>query len=711
MQTIFCCTTGAETVLSGAATTVFKMVQLSHQATADVLSDKYRFPYFNRVCASDQFQAEAIVSILTYLADKSGLKQYREFSIIATSNDYGVDGARQIEKLAKEENLIIKTFQQFLPGATDVTVEIQELKSTGARVFVGIAGPIEFRPVLIEANKTQLIGDTYVWICFDACATEFVYQEFYTGAIDPELREDARGMIGVTNWQATGPQFDAFVILWNSLDPIFYPSAGPGTYPSNLTTYAYDAIYFLAAAIQTMIDMGAIDDNGYIADIDLYTQTIRSTVIDGLTGTIKLDELGNRVASYNINNFRQGSDTPVTIGSWFPEEGLQFTMDIQFFDGTENIPDIDVRPPFAYWDCEDGKRKVDLTGKTVSVKKPGAGNPNNIDYDYYCDSFIDCHNLSDESAGGCVTNYEILFIVFGVITGVLILIAIIFLIITILFGFIFRRHRFVSSSPLFLIVMIIACILGYGSIYAWFGKPQPVACGFQPWLLGLGVILLFAALCSKTFRIWRIFKSPMNKKVITDLELFILMVIIMIPCVFILFLWTLISTPTATLKEADGADHYICATGGFTGPPGGFVFFFILVAYAGIVLCFGGFLSIVTRKVPSAYNESKLIAVSIYNLVFLSIAIIPVVVTLQTINPFVAWIIRTVGILYAFTTTLWLQFLPKIIGLIFFDRCKKTNIASKTKTLSDIDSKASKSGSSGGGALANIPETFSGSSD
>jgi hypothetical protein len=47
----------------------------------------------------------------------------------------------------------------------------------------------------------------------------------------------------------------------------------------------------------------------------------------------------------------------------------------------------------------------------------------------------------------------------------------------------------------------------------------------------------------------------------------------------ILGIWTLVSTPTAELEYIDGRDHWVCDTGGFTGPPGGYVFFFILVGY------------------------------------------------------------------------------------------------------------------------------------
>lgn len=96
--------------------------------------------------------------------------------------------------------------------------------------------------------------------------------------------------------------------------------------------------------------------------------------------------------------------------------------------------------------------------------------------------------MSDEPYD-CVPSFKILFIVYGIITGLLILFTIlVFVPFTILFGFIIPRRRVRASSPLFLLIIIVSGVFGYGSTYAWYGKPQSVACGFQPWLLGLAIV-------------------------------------------------------------------------------------------------------------------------------------------------------------------------------------------------------------------------------
>jgi len=173
----------------------------------------------------------------------------------------------------------------------------------------------------------------------------------------------------------------------------------------------------------------------------------------------------------------------------------------------------------------------------------------------------------------------------------------------------------------------------------------------------------------------------MNKMRITNFELFALWTVVMIPAVLILLIWTIISTPTAKLEEWNGEEHYVCTTGGFTGTPGGLVFFFIFVGYSGIVLLLGAVISFLIRNVPSLFNETKLLTFSIYNLLFLSVLIIPVFLVLQPINPFVAWILRTCAVLYAFTATMALQFLPKLYGIFVED--KGRNVRKFKSTLSD----------------------------
>merc|ERR1711974_236911 len=148
--------------------------------------------------------------------------------------------------------------------------------------------------------------------------------------------------------------------------------------------------------------------------------------------------------------------------------------------------------------------------------------------------------MSDESVD-CTENYVIVFFVFGIITGLLIILSICLLIFVIIFGLILKYQTLRVASPLFLVIILISTILGYFSIYLWFGKPHPVSCALQPWLLGLPTLSVIAALCAKNFRLWRIFKSEFKKQKITDFELLGLWLSAMVPAVIIVTIWMIVS--------------------------------------------------------------------------------------------------------------------------------------------------------------------------
>ena len=465
----------------------------------------------------------------------------------------------------------------------------------------------------------------------------------------------------------TSPEMKIFLDLWNSADKTEYPcTVNP---PNSFALSAYDNMLGAIYAVDSLEKQGKLnyDDQSQIS-AQLWTDTIRALEYAGTTGPVSFDENGDRIDIQQILFY-----VP-EINNWIPSAkylsgSIEYTVetDVIFYSNTTDVPDLDVRESFDYWSCDDKKLKTDKTGKTVQLHTPDGGSFDDIDSTYYCDAFIDCHNLSDESTD-CLTNYIIIFIVFGIITGILMLISVLLIIFVIIWGYYLSFRRLRQVSPFILLLLLVSIIIGYSSVFAWFGKPHPVACGFQPWLLGISSISMISALTVKNFRIWRIFRFPMTKIRISDYELLAYWCITMVPAIFILTLWTIISTPTAKMQDVGDEDHYICGSGGFTGEPGGIIFFSIFAFYGGIVLLFGAFISYVARNAPSQFNESTLLTISIYNLAFLSVVIIPVYFVVNGINPFIAWIIRTTAILYAFTATLVIQFLPIIIGVFIIDK-------------------------------------------
>ena len=649
-------------VANGIAAAVLGVAQLSSSASATALSDNLVYPFFSRMTPSVLNQVNALRDSILYFS-QFGLG-WTDAAIISTSDAYGISLA--ISFIENSEDVInILTFQQILIGQEDISVEINEVKRGGARVILGLVLFTEWDIVITTADQNGLVGDHYVWYCSHSIVDSPPGNE--------TVRELTRGTMGAFQFiPNSGPRYEAFVARWQSLDPALYPAAGPGTTPDFFSLLDYDMVITAGRAVHELDTRGKLDQSDRIP-AEEWTDVIRSLDFEGDTGHVIFDDNGDRITPFRVLYFDQNTENWETAALWSEETGYVPEGDIVWFSNTSNVPDLDIRPPFHYWSCNDGEEKLDPTGKEVTRHTPDSRNVDDIDSEYHCDQFIDCQNLSDERVD-CSQNYLAMYIVFGVLTLVFMLIVVLLSVFVVMFGIIMGYRRLRASSPSFLLLMLLSMFVGYSSIFTWYGKPHPVACGFQPWLLGLSTISMILALNVKIFRVWKIFNEHMKRQKISDLRLFALWLMGMIPAVVILVVWTIVSTPTATMMEGDGKDHYVCTTGGFTGEPGGLIFFCILVGYGAFILFVGIILTVASRNVPYRFNEGKLLAISVYNIAFLSVVIIPVFMVLQNHNPFLAWIVRTCAILYGFAATMILQFAHPVFGIVVLDKCKNKTV-------------------------------------
>lgn len=96
------------------------------------------------------------------------------------------------------------------------------------------------------------------------------------------------------------------------------------------------------------------------------------------------------------------------------------------------------------------------------------------------------------------------------------------------------------------------------------------------------------------------------------LKFFGCIIILNTPFIIILVVWYIVSTPTADFVDIDNEslDHYICVSGGLVKGLT-WVFFFILVGYAGFILVLSAIFVFVTRSIKTKYNEAQTIALSV----------------------------------------------------------------------------------------------------
>ena len=656
------------------------------------------YPTISQVIPSEGHQGEALAEIVKHFQWDFTV------AVMSSSSPYGSNLLSRFIARADQLHISVLSSQQFFPGTQELWHIVQTTKASLARVIVNFMDSTDMRTVVRFADRLDMLSEKYVWLCSDACASKDIFSDPVTGVVDEKLRHKFEGMIGVNYQRGQGEFYERFLQEWQQDDIFQFPGAGRKD-TSRFAPYAFDAVLLFAEGFGRALLAPTLVTG------ETVQQQQKNLTFLGMTGWVQMDETGrNRRPVFDIVNLRRDSlqdnnfSDFVVVGTWnktrslllrerlFNETGIhpsvgdvpleildqeiklhiQLSLDFQFRDGSYDFPDLDIRNSFDYWSCDDRKQKTDETGKTVRLEKPDGKDANNIDIDYRCDEFIDCYNMSDE--WGCKVSFPVLFIVYGILLALCVLFAIFCLLFTCLFGFVIKRKRVRAASPTFLIIMCVACIMGYGGLYAFFGQPHTVSCNFRIWFLATAVITGISALLVKSFRVWRLYRSPTEIKALRDWQLVLFVVVSVFPVLVLLALWTGLATPTAMLIEStDDREHLLCSYDGVAGEIGFYVFFFLIVGYIAIFLLFGIFLSVATRNVVSTFNESRLIAISIYNITFSAIVTIPIVFVLRETDPLITWIIIVTAFAYGLTATLVLQFVPKMWGIAARDQFAKDN--------------------------------------
>ncbi|XP_025087523.1 gamma-aminobutyric acid type B receptor subunit 2-like isoform X6 [Pomacea canaliculata] len=241
----------------------------------------------------------------------------------------------------------------------------------------------------------------------------------------------------------------------------------------------------------------------------------------------------------------------------------------------------------------------------------------------------------------------------------------------------FRRHRFIKmSSPNMNNIIIVGCILCYLSIVLLgtdgsIASSSPVVfrywCRARAWVLALGFTLAFGAMFGKTWRVHAIFTNiKLNKKVIKDYKLMLLVLVLVLVDVGILITWQVIDPFEKAEKKLSPevyTDYEVIPKLEYCSSHHMEIWLGSIYAYKGLLLAFGCFLAWETRHVSiPALNDSKYIGLSVYNVVIMCTCGAAVTFVIKD-QPTHSFVIIAVFIIFATTATLCLVFVPKIIQL------------------------------------------------
>jgi hypothetical protein len=208
-----------------------------------------------------------------------------------------------------------------------------------------------------------------------------------------------------------------------------------------------------------------------------------------------------------------------------------------------------------------------------------------------------------------------------------------------------RNHRvMVAASPVFCYTILAGSLLVYISIFSW--MPNLIndsICNLRPWLLPLGFMTMFGSLLAKTHRIHRLYyANTITIMRISNLQVALTILIIVVIQSILSILMVTVTDLKAHLTIVDqyrvSKNYWVCHWGTALR-----ILFGINVGYAACLLAWGSFLAYRIRKVPiSIYDESKVIAFSIYNTAFFGAIVIVIQLAVANTNRQVTFIITAI---------------------------------------------------------------------
>jgi len=320
-------------LIAAVASGVYNILLASPSASAASLSDASLYPLFVRSVPPDTRQGDIMADLIEYYYNQTLVDKWKQIGVISTADDYGVGGAKDFIDTATSRGYQAVAFQQFLVGATEVEVEVRELKNSEARVFVAFMRAPGYQTMIAEANRQEIIGPFYVWICSDGCATSTAFSDLTSGnrgEILPKFAKLSVGYQGVLPRDGTGPKYDAFLERWMQLDPEEYP--GGGEKPSLYALTAYEITYALALAVNDQFQKGNYKPTGQ----DLFNSTV-ALKFEGLTGPVIFEPNGDRQSQFEVVNLLPNFEYQTTF-TWDVDVGLQKIEDTYWRTGKNRNP-------------------------------------------------------------------------------------------------------------------------------------------------------------------------------------------------------------------------------------------------------------------------------------------------------------------------------------------------------------------------------------
>ncbi|KAI9188134.1 hypothetical protein H9P43_002525 [Blastocladiella emersonii ATCC 22665] len=561
----------SHTIPSSLAGTRTKTWMCSGSASSGTLSDKANYPYFMRTMATDPAQGE----ILAHFVKSMG---WSSASVIASSDSYGQSVSGTFLTRAPALGITITASQVFQPGQTDFTGVLKAILAGGSQIIIAAMLPDDGVNLLRQAKLFGMVGPDTVWLGPEAWS---LYADMGLSAADNE---------NVNGFMYVMPREDSFNALYNTA-LARWNAAYPGV---SVATYSFlfqDCVTTLAQGIlRAVADVGL---NSFLSGNYQPNMTKHFLVpFEGVSGTVKFDDKGNRLAYFSVFNFFKSERTLVYEVN--PDMSVVAKAPPKFYSGTSEIPRDrpEQVPLFARWNQSSG-------------------------------------------IGLAIANALLLALILA----------------SNAYLYVHRTIPAVKNLSFpFLTLICVGCALVLASNLAALGEPTSGSCQVSLWFFTYGVQLVLASSAAKAYRIWSIFdnKAMISVSRVGNKSLLSGVAVVMLIQTILLVVWSGAGPQLAQIVSSRTYYYYVCQSASPTfnmGLSGA------TLAYNILLLCVLTILAYKTRNVASGFRESIWLFYVSQNM-FLS----GIVVALFAFFSFgdstlAAFVVKQVVIIYATTFT------------------------------------------------------------
>ncbi|XP_063738942.1 metabotropic glutamate receptor 4-like [Eleginops maclovinus] len=677
---------------------LFKIPQVSYASTAPELSDNTRYDFFSRVVPPDTYQAQAMVDIVKAM-------RWNYVSTVASEGNYGESGVDAFIQKSREDGGLcisqsVKIPREPRPGEFDKIIR-RLSENPNARVVIIFANEDDIRRLLNAAKKANQTGH-FIWVGSDSWGSK----------ISPILNQEemAEGAVTILPKRQSIRGFDRYFIsrtLENNRRNIWFAEFWENNFQCKLSRHAVkkgsgikkctnherigkdssyeqegkvqfviDAIYAMAHALHNMhkdLCPGKVGLCSRMETINgtLLLKYIRNVNFTGIAGTpVIFNVNGDAPGRYEIYQYQITNNNTEykIIGHWTDQLYLD-TDEMQWPGATQEVPSSICSQP-----CRLGQRKKTVKGI------PCCWHCENCDgYQYQADTYtckmcrFDLRPNANHT--GCdpipivKLEWSSPWAVIPVLIAVLGIMATLFVVVS------FVRYNdtpIVKASGRELsYVLLTGIFLCYATTFLMISTPDVVICSLRRIFLGLGMSISYAALLTKTNRIYRIFEqgkmsvsaprfiSPASQLVIT---FSLISVQLLGVCI-----WFGVDPSQAIIDYEDQRTANPKMARGVLKCDISDLSLICLLGFSMLLMVTCTVYAIKTRGVPETFNEAKPIGFTMYTTCIVWLAFIPIFFgTSQSAEKmYIQTTTLTISVSLSASVSLGMLYMPKVYVVLF----------------------------------------------